>query len=176
MARPGAERDDDFVRLSLAYRPPLDWPAMLQVLRRDAVRGIDAVDGDCYQSAVRVDGYAGAIVARDAASGAAGMPKTFSYDLWLDDQSRLTKMAMDMGSAGSMTMEMSGWGQDVSIEAPPAAFDGTSRIPSSSTCSSPIRRSRPSSSSRSASISPATSATRSGDALAASTALLAQAR
>jgi len=62
-------RDDDFVRLSLAYRPPLHWSAMLQVLQRDAVRGIDAVEGDRYMSAVRVDGHVGAIVARDASSG-----------------------------------------------------------------------------------------------------------
>jgi AraC family transcriptional regulator of adaptative response / DNA-3-methyladenine glycosylase II len=70
LARAEGGRDDDFVRLSLAYRPPLVWPAMLLVLRRDAVRGIDAVDGDRYLSAVRVDGHVGAIVARDAASGA----------------------------------------------------------------------------------------------------------
>jgi AraC family transcriptional regulator of adaptative response / DNA-3-methyladenine glycosylase II len=58
---------DDFVRLSLAYRPPLAWAAMLDLLRRDAVRGIDAVESDRYVSAVRVDGHVGAIVARDAA-------------------------------------------------------------------------------------------------------------
>jgi len=62
-------RDDDFVRLSLAYRPPLAWAAMLQLLQRDAVRGIDAVEGDRYLSAVRVGGHVGAIVARDGASG-----------------------------------------------------------------------------------------------------------
>ena len=74
LRRPRARSEDgpgdDLVRLSLAYRPPLDWPAMLQVLQRDAVRGIDAVDGDRYMSAVRVDGHVGAIVARDAATGA----------------------------------------------------------------------------------------------------------
>jgi AraC family transcriptional regulator, regulatory protein of adaptative response / DNA-3-methyladenine glycosylase II len=68
-ARAGIGRDD-FVRLSLAYRPPLHWSAMLQVLQRDAVRGVDAVDGDRYMSVVRVDGHVGAIVARDAASDA----------------------------------------------------------------------------------------------------------
>jgi AraC family transcriptional regulator of adaptative response / DNA-3-methyladenine glycosylase II len=70
LRRPPARADagrDDFVRLSLAYRPPLHWSAMLQMLQRDAVRGVDAVDGDRYMSAVRVDGHVGAIVARDAA-------------------------------------------------------------------------------------------------------------
>jgi AraC family transcriptional regulator of adaptative response / DNA-3-methyladenine glycosylase II len=63
-------RDNDFVRLTLAYRPPLAWSTMLQQLQRDAVRGIDAVEGDRYMSLVRVDGHVGAIVARDASPGA----------------------------------------------------------------------------------------------------------
>jgi len=68
-SRSASGRDDDFVRLSLAYRPPLAWAALLQLLQRDAVRGIDAVEGDRYLSAVRVGGHVGAIVARDGASG-----------------------------------------------------------------------------------------------------------
>ena len=67
-SRAAGGRDDDFVRLTLAYRPPLAWTAMLQLLQRDAVRGIDAVEGDRYMSAVRIGGHVGAIVARDAAS------------------------------------------------------------------------------------------------------------
>jgi AraC family transcriptional regulator of adaptative response / DNA-3-methyladenine glycosylase II len=69
-ARAAHGRDDDFVRLTLAYRPPLAWSAMLQQLQRDAVRGIDAVEDDRYLSVIRVEGHAGAIVARDAASRA----------------------------------------------------------------------------------------------------------
>jgi AraC family transcriptional regulator of adaptative response / DNA-3-methyladenine glycosylase II len=65
-----AGRDDDFVRLTLAYRPPLAWSTMLGQLRHDAVRGVDAVEGDRYMSVVRVNGHTGAIVARDAASRA----------------------------------------------------------------------------------------------------------
>jgi AraC family transcriptional regulator of adaptative response / DNA-3-methyladenine glycosylase II len=68
-ARAGAD-GDDFVRLSLAYRPPFNWPAMLDVLRRDAVRGVDAVEDERYMSVMRVDGHVGAIVARDAAADA----------------------------------------------------------------------------------------------------------
>jgi AraC family transcriptional regulator of adaptative response / DNA-3-methyladenine glycosylase II len=71
-ARAANGPDDELVRMSLAYRPPLDWPAMLQVLQRDAVRGVDAVDGDRYLSAVRVEGHVGAIVARDAACDTRG--------------------------------------------------------------------------------------------------------
>ncbi len=70
LRRPSPRADvgrDDFVRLSLAYRPPFAWFAMLQVLQRDAVRGVDAVDGDRYMSVMRIDGHVGAIVARDGA-------------------------------------------------------------------------------------------------------------
>ncbi|MBZ5740340.1 LppX_LprAFG lipoprotein [Nocardioides mangrovi] len=55
----------------------------------------------------------------------AQMPDSLTYDLWLDDQGRFAKMSMDdlaMGAAGSGSVEMtvSDWGEDVSIEAPPA--------------------------------------------------------
>ena len=72
LRRPDARagRRDDLVRLSLAYRPPLDWAAMLALLQHDAVRGIDGVAGDRYVSTVRVDGHVGAIVARDASCDA----------------------------------------------------------------------------------------------------------
>lgn len=53
------------------------------------------------------------------------MPKTLSYDVWLDDQGRFSKMRMDdlpvgPGAKGSMEMTLTGWGEDVDIEAPPA--------------------------------------------------------
>ena len=50
------------------------------------------------------------------------MPESVSYDLWLDDEGRFTKLSMDelpMGGAdGSMELTVSGWGEDVDIEAP----------------------------------------------------------
>jgi hypothetical protein len=52
------------------------------------------------------------------------MPDSITYDLWLDDQNRFTKMSMDDlpmgGTSGSMEMTVSDWGKDVDIEAPPA--------------------------------------------------------
>ncbi|MEP9364658.1 LppX_LprAFG lipoprotein [Nocardioides sp. CN2-186] len=61
------------------------------------------------------------------AGGAAGLPKSFAYDIWLDDQHRLTKLTLDMGSIGSTTTELSDWDKDVSIEAPPA--DQVTKMP-----------------------------------------------
>lgn len=52
------------------------------------------------------------------------MPDEVTYDLWLDDQGRFTRLVMDelpMGQmSGSMEMTVSGWGEDVDIEAPAA--------------------------------------------------------
>lgn len=62
----------------------------------------------------------------DLPSGAtADLPDTVTYDLWLDDQGRYSKMAMNempVAGAGNVSMQlmMTGWGEDVSIEAPPA--------------------------------------------------------
>lgn len=50
----------------------------------------------------------------------AGMPKTLDYETWFDDQGRLAKMVVDLGSLGSTTLLLSDFGKQVSIEAPPS--------------------------------------------------------
>lgn len=54
----------------------------------------------------------------------AQLPDSVTYDLWLDDQNRFTRMSMDDlpmgGTDASMEMTVSDWGKDVTIEAPPA--------------------------------------------------------
>ena len=54
----------DFVTLTLAYRPPLDWPLLLGRLAREAVPRMVVVEGESYARTVRLDDRAGAIVAR----------------------------------------------------------------------------------------------------------------
>ncbi|MGZ6744730.1 MAG: hypothetical protein ACXVD0_02385 [Nocardioides sp.] len=49
------------------------------------------------------------------------LPPTLTYDVWLDDQDRVNKMTMDMGTSGTMEMELSDFGKDVHVEAPPAS-------------------------------------------------------
>ncbi len=51
---------------------------------------------------------------------AADIPETLVYDVWLDEQGRFTKMAADLEESGKMEMNVTDWGTDVSIEAPPA--------------------------------------------------------
>jgi hypothetical protein len=51
------------------------------------------------------------------------LPDTITYDIWLDDEHRLSKMHMDLPVAGtesSIDVTASDWGKEVEIEAPPA--------------------------------------------------------
>ena len=54
----------------------------------------------------------------------AELPKTVSYDLWLDDENRTRKMTMEMAMAGApveMEVEFTNWDEPVDIAAPPAS-------------------------------------------------------
>jgi len=67
-AAPSSRRDStapagDFVTLTLAYRPPIDWPLLVARLARDAVPGVIFVDDARYARTVRLDGRTGAIAA-----------------------------------------------------------------------------------------------------------------
>jgi AraC family transcriptional regulator of adaptative response / DNA-3-methyladenine glycosylase II len=58
--------DDAPVRLSLAYRAPFAWDALLDFLRRDSVDGIDMVDGRSYGRTVELDGHSGFVFIENA--------------------------------------------------------------------------------------------------------------
>ena len=58
--------DDAPVRLSLAYRAPFAWDALLAFLRHDAVDGIDVVDGARYARTVELEGQRGFILVENA--------------------------------------------------------------------------------------------------------------
>jgi AraC family transcriptional regulator of adaptative response / DNA-3-methyladenine glycosylase II len=49
----------DFLRLTVAYRPPLDWHALLRFLSARAIPGVECVTGDTYQRTVCVGGHRG---------------------------------------------------------------------------------------------------------------------
>lgn len=60
----------------------------------------------------------------DLPAGAAQqLPDGLTYDIWLDDENRLSKLHMDLPVAGTestVDVSASDWGKDVTIEAPPA--------------------------------------------------------
>ncbi len=54
----------------------------------------------------------------------AELPKTVSYDLWLDDENRMRKMTMEMDMGGApmeMEAQFTDWDEPVDIAAPPAS-------------------------------------------------------
>jgi AraC family transcriptional regulator of adaptative response / DNA-3-methyladenine glycosylase II len=61
------ETERDFVRLSLAYRAPLDWPALLGFLHRDAIPGVELVELGRYGRTVSLGGRAGAVIIENGA-------------------------------------------------------------------------------------------------------------
>ncbi len=60
----------DVVRLTLAYRAPFAWDVLLRFLQRDALPGVELVDGRRYGRAVHIDGRSGVVFATDAAADA----------------------------------------------------------------------------------------------------------
>jgi AraC family transcriptional regulator of adaptative response / DNA-3-methyladenine glycosylase II len=61
-----ADRVTDLVRLTLAYRPPLAWTVLTSLLRREALPGVEIVQGARYGRTVRLDGRSGVLFAEDA--------------------------------------------------------------------------------------------------------------
>jgi AraC family transcriptional regulator of adaptative response / DNA-3-methyladenine glycosylase II len=54
------------ISLLLRYRPPYDWPAMLGFLRKRAITGVEAVEGDVYRRTIGLDGDQGTVTVHPA--------------------------------------------------------------------------------------------------------------
>jgi AraC family transcriptional regulator of adaptative response / DNA-3-methyladenine glycosylase II len=67
----GAGAGDASVRLTLSYRPPLAWPAMLRFLAARAVANVECVCGQSYSRTVALDGRRGWMKVEPAAGKAA---------------------------------------------------------------------------------------------------------
>jgi hypothetical protein len=50
----------------------------------------------------------------------ADLPDSLTYDMWLDEEGRPRRIQADLGDQGSMKTDMTDYGAEVSIEAPPA--------------------------------------------------------
>jgi len=75
----GGSAPTDLLRLTLAYRAPLAWDALISCLAHDAIAGVDFVEGARYGRTVQLDGRRGVVfvapstvaaVTRETASGA----------------------------------------------------------------------------------------------------------
>ncbi|HET7602192.1 MAG TPA: AlkA N-terminal domain-containing protein [Gemmatimonadales bacterium] len=56
----------DGLRLTLSYRPPLDWSGLLEMLERRALPGVEKINHGRYTRTVRLDGQAGVISVANA--------------------------------------------------------------------------------------------------------------
>ena len=63
----GASPARDVLRLTLAYRAPYAWDALLQGLERDALPGVEIVEGARYGRTVSINGRSGVVFATDTA-------------------------------------------------------------------------------------------------------------
>lgn len=62
---PSASLADAPLRLTLAYRAPFAWDVLLDELRRDAIAGVDTVEGRRYARTLELDGHRGWLVVED---------------------------------------------------------------------------------------------------------------
>jgi len=65
--RSRSARADETLRLTLSYRAPFAWDAVLATLAREAVDGAEVVEGRSYCRTVRIDGHSGVIRVEDGA-------------------------------------------------------------------------------------------------------------
>jgi AraC family transcriptional regulator, regulatory protein of adaptative response / DNA-3-methyladenine glycosylase II len=60
----GHSAGDLTLRLRLSYRPPLDWPSLIQFLQARAIPGVESVERNAYRRTLRVGSSAGVIEVR----------------------------------------------------------------------------------------------------------------
>jgi len=80
--RAGSDHAQAPLRLTLAYREPLAWDALLAVLRRDALPGAEVVDAESYGRTVRFGERVGTVfVHRDRPKSGRTAPPSLTVDL-----------------------------------------------------------------------------------------------
>ena len=86
----------DLVRLTLAYRPPLAWGALIAQLQGEALPGVEVVDCACYRRTVRIDGFCGVVFVSDAAANVHALQRTARSHLNVDVTPSLLPVLMPL--------------------------------------------------------------------------------
>jgi hypothetical protein len=89
----------------------------------DGEEDVDGRDLDHYELTIDMETVMKSFGGDLPSEAASAMPKSVTYDLWLDDENRFAKMTMAypvLDQQTSTEMSLDDWGKDVSIEAPPA--------------------------------------------------------
>lgn len=104
--------------LSTAMTNPLSMiDTMAKAITKATYKGADS-DGKHYQ--VTVDMAKAMQGMGGGKSLPSGVPPTITEDIWFDGDGHMSKMSVDMGTTGSLEAEMSDYGKQVHIQAPPA--------------------------------------------------------
>ena len=78
---------------------------------RDTVQGVPTTKYDVVADTVRA-------LKAQGSDAQPGMPETLTYQVWLDGKDRMRRMGLTIQGT-KLVMELSKWGEPVSIEAPP---------------------------------------------------------
>ena len=74
----------DAIKLTLAYRAPFAWTELLDVMRRDAMHGVELVTDDRYARVVCIQGVIGVLAVEHAVAPAKGrQARPTCLDVWL---------------------------------------------------------------------------------------------
>lgn len=92
----------------------------LESVEKGGEEDIDGVATTRYTVTANTDAAKDMLSGMEQGGGSAQVPDTLTYDVWLDSEGRMVQISADMGGNGTMKMNMSDFGADVSIEEPPA--------------------------------------------------------
>ncbi|MGQ0640555.1 MAG: DNA-3-methyladenine glycosylase 2 family protein [Gemmatimonadaceae bacterium] len=104
----------ELVRLTLAYRTPIAWDALISVLRREALPEVEVAERGRYRRTLRVDGRTGVVFAEDAAANAGDGRRTSKTHLNVDVSPSLLPVLMPL---------LSGLRRLFDLDAEPSAVD-----------------------------------------------------
>jgi AraC family transcriptional regulator of adaptative response / DNA-3-methyladenine glycosylase II len=88
----GSERREPNLRLTLAYRPPLAWRALLAFLAARATPGVERISSGVWARTVRIDGRTGVIRVREPERGSTQA----SHDVLLEADAMLAPALMPL--------------------------------------------------------------------------------
>ena len=107
-----------FGALSTQMDPMASIEAMRTSLRKVRYVGPESVDGeDADHYKVTID--SAAMMRATKQKVVPGMPKTLTYDMWVDSKNLMRRVTFDMAGM-TVDMSMSKWGEPVTVTAPPA--------------------------------------------------------
>lgn len=89
----------------------------VQSVQSKGGESIDGVDTTHYVVTADLEAISNLI---GSGADTAQLPRTITYDIWLDGDGRFTQMKADMQAAGKIVMNLTDWGTEVDIKAPPA--------------------------------------------------------